>query len=67
LIAENTTFMQIAEALPVYKIDKDYITKLDELPSAADKAAALEAILTGNLRRAIPDSFTVNSGSGSRT
>ncbi len=54
LIAENTTFMQIAEALPVYKIDKDYITKLDELPSAADKAAALEAILTRELEEGDP-------------
>ncbi|MGC3975636.1 MAG: HsdR family type I site-specific deoxyribonuclease [Nitrospira sp.] len=49
LIQENTTFLDIAEALPVFKIDKDYATKLDELPSPADKAAALEAILTAEL------------------
>ncbi len=49
LIQENTTFVDIAEALPVYKIDKDYITKLDDLPTPADKAAALEAILTREL------------------
>jgi type I restriction enzyme R subunit len=49
LIQENTTFVDIAESLPVFKIDKDYVTKLDELPSPADKAAALEAILTGEL------------------
>src|SRR5262249_28976635 len=49
LIQENTTFLDIAEALPVYKIDKDYITKLDDLPTPADKAAALEAILTREL------------------
>jgi len=49
LIQENTTFLDIAEALPVFKIDKDYVTKLDELPTPADKAAALEAILTGEL------------------
>lgn len=49
LIEENTTFMDLANALPVFKIDKDYITKLDELPSAADKAAALEAMLTAEL------------------
>ena len=49
LIQENTTFIDIAEALPVFKIDKDYVTKLDELPTPADKAAALEAILTGEL------------------
>jgi type I restriction enzyme R subunit len=49
LIQENTTFVDIAESLPVFKIDKDYVTKLDELPTPADKAAALEAILTGEL------------------
>jgi type I restriction enzyme R subunit len=49
LIEQNTTFMDVANALPVFKIDKDYITKLDELPSAADKAAALEAMLTAEL------------------
>jgi type I restriction enzyme R subunit len=49
LIQENTTFVGIAEALPVFKIDQDYVTKLDELPSPADKAAALEAILTAEL------------------
>lgn len=49
LIEENTTFVEIAESLPVYKIDKDYIAKLDELPTPADKAAALEAILTREL------------------
>jgi type I restriction enzyme, R subunit len=49
LIQENTTFINIAEGLPVFKIDKDYVTKLEELPSPADKAAALEAILTAEL------------------
>lgn len=49
LIKQNTTFMDLANALPVFKIDKDYVTKLDELPSAADKAAALEALLTAEL------------------
>ncbi|WP_202370609.1 type I restriction endonuclease subunit R [Pseudomonas sp. MWU318] len=49
LIEENTSFMDTALSLPVFKIDKDYIAKLDELPSAADKAAALEAILTAEL------------------
>lgn len=49
LIEQNTTFMDLAIALPVFKIDKDYVTKLDELPSAADKAAALEALLTAEL------------------
>jgi type I restriction enzyme R subunit len=49
LIQENTTFIDIAEALPVFRIDKDYVAKLEELPTPADKAAALEAILTAEL------------------
>ena len=49
LIQENTTFIDLAEALPVFKIDKDYVANLDELPTPADKAAALEAILTAEL------------------
>jgi type I restriction enzyme R subunit len=49
LIQENTTFVDLAESLPVFKIDKDYVSKLDGLPSPADKAAALEALLTGEL------------------
>jgi type I restriction enzyme R subunit len=49
LIEENTTFVDVAEALPVYKIDKDYVAKLDELQTPADKAAALEAALTQEL------------------
>lgn len=57
LIEENTTFMDVAQSLPVFKIDKDYVAKLDELPTAADKAAALEAILTAELAEDDP-SFT---------
>lgn len=49
LIEENTTFVQIAQTLPVLEIDQDYVSKLDELPSPADKAAALEAMLTAEL------------------
>ena len=49
LIQENTAFVDIAEALPIFKIDQHYVTRLDELPSPADKAAALEAVLTGEL------------------
>jgi len=40
------------EALPTklgQKFYKDYVAKLDQLPSPADKAAALEAILTAEL------------------
>jgi type I restriction enzyme R subunit len=49
LIRENTTFLDIAEALPVFKIDQDYVAKLEDLPTPADKAAALEAVLTSEL------------------
>ncbi len=57
LIQENTTFVQIAESLPVFKIDAVYVAKLDELPTPADKAAALEAALTAELSEDDP-SFT---------
>lgn len=49
LIEQNTTFMDIAQSLPVFKIDKDYVGKLEDLPTPADKAAALEAALTAEL------------------
>ena len=57
LIEENTAFVDLAESLPVFKIDKNYVTKLDDLPTASDKAAALEAILTAELAEDDP-SFT---------
>ena len=46
LIEENTTFVDLAESLPIFKIDQGYAAKLDELPTPADKAAALESMLT---------------------
>lgn len=49
LIRENTTFLDIAESLPVLRIDEQYTAKLEDLPSPADKAAALEAMLTVEL------------------
>ena len=49
LIHENVEFMEIAEAVPVYKIDADYLTKVQNLPSPADKAAELEAALAREL------------------
>ena len=49
LIQENTTFLDIAETLPVFRIDQNYAGQLDELPTPADKAAALEAMLTAEL------------------
>ncbi len=33
----------------MFKIDENYISRLDDLPSASDKAAALEAALTAEL------------------
>ena len=49
LIEENTTFVEMAQSLPVLRIDKDYAERLDELPTPSDKAAALEAMLTAEL------------------
>ena len=42
----------------MFKIDKDYVTKLEDLPSPADKAAALEAILTAELAEDEAGGFT---------
>ena len=44
LIEENTSFIETAQALPVYKIDKDYVTEKRSFQEPADKAAALEAV-----------------------
>ncbi|MYG36050.1 MAG: type I restriction endonuclease subunit R [Gemmatimonadetes bacterium] len=49
LIEENTTYVEMARSLPILKIDQDYAGRLDELPTPADKAAALEAMLTAEL------------------
>lgn len=57
LIEANTEFLDIVETLPVFKIDSNYTTNLEDLPSPADKAAALEAILTYELTEDDP-SFT---------
>jgi type I restriction enzyme R subunit len=55
LIEKNTTFMQVADALPIFKIDADYITKLEDLPTPGDKAAALEEALTAELTEGDPN------------
>ncbi len=57
LIEENTTFLDLSRSLPVFKIDEDYTGKLDELPTPADKAAALEAMLTAELSEDDPSFF----------
>lgn len=49
LIAENTSFLDVAESLPVFRIDADYAGRIDDLPTPSDKAAALEAALTAEL------------------
>jgi len=49
LIEENTSFMQKVDTLPVFKIDQDFTGQLEDLPTAADKAAALEAMLSAEL------------------
>ena len=54
LIQENTTFLDIAESLPVFRVDQDYASGLGELPTPADKAAALEAMLTAELSEEDP-------------
>ncbi len=54
LIEANTTFVEMAQSLPVLKIDRDYAGRLEELPTPADKAAALEAMLTAELTEGDP-------------
>jgi type I restriction enzyme R subunit len=49
LISQNTTFMDMAEEVPVYRIDDKYLTRVKELPTAADRAAELEAALNREL------------------
>ena len=55
LIEENTEFVETAESLPVLRIDQDYTGILDALPTPADKAAALEAMLTVELTEDEPN------------
>jgi type I restriction enzyme R subunit len=49
LIQQNTSFMNMAEDVPVYRIDDKYLTRVKELPTAADRAAELEAALNREL------------------
>ncbi len=49
LIQQNTTFIDMAEDVPVYRIDDKYLTRVLELPTAADRAAELEAALNREL------------------
>ena len=49
LIRAHTDILDIAEEVPIYKIDKDYLVKAMKLPTPADRAAELEAALTAEL------------------
>jgi type I restriction enzyme, R subunit len=49
LIQQNTSFMDMAEDVPVYRIDDKYLTRVQELPTAADRAAELESALNREL------------------
>ena len=49
LIEEHTAFREVVDDLPVIRIDADGLKDLDKLPSASDKAAALEAALSAEL------------------
>lgn len=49
LIRDNATFQEVVTAVPVYKIDADYLAKTRELPTADDRAAELEKALTREL------------------
>jgi len=49
LIQQHTMFMDIAEDVPAYKIGADYLTKITDIKSPADRAAELEAALTKEL------------------
>ncbi len=49
LIRQHTTFMDIAEDVPVYRIDQDYLVKVTELKSPQDRAAELQKALEREL------------------
>jgi type I restriction enzyme R subunit len=46
LIREHTSFLDIAEELPVYTIDADYVVNSRKLPTPADRAAEIVDALT---------------------
>jgi type I restriction enzyme R subunit len=56
LIQQFTELLATAEDVPVYKVDADYLVKVQALPTAADRAAELEAALTAELIDG-PDGF----------
>ena len=49
MIREHTTLRAIAEDVPVFKIDENYLVQVQSLPTAADRAAELEAALNAEL------------------
>jgi len=46
IVREHTTFLDVAEEMPVYKIDADYVVKTRKLPTPADRAAEILDALT---------------------
>lgn len=46
IVREHTTFLDVAEAMPVFKIDADYVVKTRKLPTPADRAAEIIDALT---------------------
>lgn len=49
LIQLHTEFMDIAENLPIYKIDENYLVRVREIPSPQDRAAELQKALEREL------------------
>src|SRR5262249_26224583 len=49
MIQEHTQFLEMATSVPVYRIDENYLTRVEELPTPGDRAAELEAALTREL------------------
>ena len=61
LIEENTTFIRTAEALPVFKIDKDYVTKVDQLRRPTKQPRSKPPSQQSSPRET-PASYTDSSG-----
>lgn len=49
LVRQHTTFLDVAEEMPVFKIDADYVVKTRQLPTPADRAAEILDALTKEL------------------
>lgn len=49
MIRAHTEILDIADNVPIYKIDADYLVKVMALPTPADRAAEMEAALNAEL------------------